>query len=393
LFLIIDGSKKRKKQTISKKGTTLDIAPTIMDVLGFSINIGLGRNLFNENSLIMLDNRADKLMKENTKLFNNLENKKISILNVITLNTILYSWRDYFLSFWEFPILNQGLSILTKENIVKIGKKTMKYPVIFQIDKNARVFPKFSLFEKGRLKSNINKVPNDNSFLWIDDCRYMKKIINVKEKKKHICFSIGNLKNDEIYITEIKDNFKLSGEKFLSFLKKPSEGFNFPGIEKVKLSSILNQIDRNKIFTERCHSTNINPEDIIEKYDSNDTVILISAYHVDTNLVSHKFMDMMKSEKSNFVSLQYEDLYLGVIKNKKVLVEKNSSNKHIDLNYNIGIHDITIRTTGLDSLFKSSIIVNGLDVSPNYPGINLVVFNTTTGDIYTYNFPTYRENI
>ncbi len=393
LFMIIDGAKTSQSQQIIKKGTMLDIAPTVMNVLGFSVEMGLGRNLFTESSLVNISNHADKLFKENEKLYEKLENKKISMLNVISLNTILYSWRDYFLSFWSFPKLEKGLKIATKQKNITINKKVMKYPVVLHIDKDTTVFPKFSFFEKGKMKNIINKIPAEDAFIWVDYCSYMNKTVNVKNSTKEVCFAIGNTKNDYMYITKVKDNLELSGETIISFINNNPTGYDTADFIKTKPSLILDTLDTNKIFSERCHSKDLNPEDIINNHILDDEIILISAYHVDNKLVSQKFINYMNKENSDFVSLKYEDLYLGIIKNKKLIIEKSNCRKQLDLEYKVDLNEIKIKTTGLDSLFKSSIIINGVEVSPNYSGINLVVFNSKTGDTQSYNFPTYQEEI
>ena len=392
LFMIIDGENNIKKQIIHAKGSMLDIAPTLLSVLGYkSSQMALGRNLFSQSSLVSIDNRAEKLEKEKEKEYIGLTPQNKWYLNVIGVNAVLASWRNNFLSFWKYPTLKDGIEVNINSNSVLMNNINVHYPVVFVVDKYKKITPNFNFNSRGRMQDIIMENDINSSFIWVDDCTYMKDKINIRRKKKEICIAIGNRNTDNMYILNIENKVNISKEVLENLLYNNVEKNDMKNIIKRKTSKVFDHIDTHRVYAERCHSSNIKPEEIIQKYASEDILILISAYKVDINSTVKSFSSYMNKEKSVFSNLEYDDLYIGIIKNRKLIFEKSSSVRPVKYMKDINGMHIEIETTGLSALFKSSIKVNGFELSPNYAGTNMVMVNLKTGDTNVYNFPTYPK--
>ncbi len=393
LLMVIDGSKNTSPKHVAAKGTMLDVAPTLMSILGYtSPQMGLGRDLLSEQSLIIEDNRAEKLANKKGSKYSDLSNEKRSYLSVLSINAMLASWRDTFLDFWKRSTFNDGIIINTREKSVIMGGLTIKYPVVIEADSHGRLIPKFNFDSRGRMQDMIVKEESKNIFVWIDQCNYMDNPINIYRSTKEICFALGNHKDDNIYITNVKDGLHLSKSTITALINNNTDNLEQNTFIHEKPSDILDNLDINQLFSERCHSLNLTPERIIDKYASESSIVLLSAYHLDTNGTFAAFFDLMDSQNSRLSKIGFNDLYLGVIKNRKLLTEKISSQKPVQYNHVFDGVAISITTAGLNTLFKSSIIANGLELSPNYQGINMVVVDLKTGNTHVYNFPTYPKD-
>ena len=84
LFLIIDPDEKKPKE-IKSKGSALDISPTVLPFIGFEGQIGLGRNL--------------------------LENQKSLDQETAFIRKNLVNWRKPISQFWGFPKIEKNLEV------------------------------------------------------------------------------------------------------------------------------------------------------------------------------------------------------------------------------------------------------------------------------------------
>jgi hypothetical protein len=354
----------------------------------------LGRDIQSEQSLIRINNRAEKLAKEHPNDYQTLETKNRWYLNVLELNTMLSSWQEYYLSLWRYPTLDQGIRIDKKSKQVIMENLTVHYPTLLKVRSDGKLSPEFTFNSRGRLQDRIatNNMDNMEKYaIWIDYCNYMDEIIHVLPNEKKVCLGIVNREKDEIYVMEIHDKELVQSKDIYSLLYKNKTNRQKRGVIVHSLSKILDEIDTHMAYKERCHSLNIGPLDIINKYASQDKLVLISAYKVDMNIVSKAFMHYMDGKKSTFLTLEYNDLYLGIVRNGELIVEKNSSSAPVKYSGKFDKIELKMTTEGLSTLFRSSIVVNGYELSPNYAGINMVVVDLKSGNTEAYNFPTHPQ--
>lgn len=163
LLILLDPS-HAKPQAVEKEGSTLDISPTIAKHLGFSITMGLGRDLFSETSLF--------------SIYGNLKSK-------------ILSWKNQLESFWSFPRLNKDLSINAKAELLTIGGRSFKLPVIVEMGKNldSRLHFEFNSKANEQLAELIKKFSDSTATLWIDRCHKMP--VEQKLKRTHYyCYQL-----------------------------------------------------------------------------------------------------------------------------------------------------------------------------------------------------------
>lgn len=174
-------------------GTTLDVAPTVLDYLGYgSQPLGLGRNLNGEQGTL----------RENFAYGERL-NKK------------LLSWRTVIdMAFWGYPELTGKISIDHQTQNIKIGNKELKYPSLIRYTPQGliqevlygsqspqgdnRFLPVYYL---------VDTIGNSELFLWVDSCRELSTL--QPELYRHTdqyCFYNGSLAAEKFISGVIADS-------------------------------------------------------------------------------------------------------------------------------------------------------------------------------------------
>lgn len=102
LFMIIDPSNNQSKE-VHAKGSSLDIGVTLLPFLGYSGEIGLGRNLLSND----IDGDHDRsFIHSNLKL-----------------------WRQPITKFWDFPVIQSHLKINLNDELVEIDNRFFKIQI------------------------------------------------------------------------------------------------------------------------------------------------------------------------------------------------------------------------------------------------------------------------
>ncbi len=153
LLMVI--SPTHKPKTIYKKGTTMDIAPTVLYVMGFNADVGLGRNLMVEDSLLQ---------------------------EIPDFNSQLKLWQDDIIRFWGFPVINNNdfLKINILRKTISFKEKEIQFPILMEFDKGHNTTIKFPHL-RGSLYPEIEGYDGFQSlehfpqyFLLIDKCQHPK---------------------------------------------------------------------------------------------------------------------------------------------------------------------------------------------------------------------------
>lgn len=151
LFMIIDPHRQKGREEISRKGSTLDLGPTILRSMGFSAELGLGRDLFSDDLTIVEEfNKPGALVK---------------------------GWRDDLLTFWSFPRVEEKITINAKDRSVSIDDRKLKTPILIQYDDKLQTKIRFQIYNDAIHKTLIQHLskfdPND-AFFMVDTCKKMK---------------------------------------------------------------------------------------------------------------------------------------------------------------------------------------------------------------------------
>ncbi|MDD3463411.1 MAG: sulfatase-like hydrolase/transferase [Sulfurospirillaceae bacterium] len=176
LFMVLDPRVEKGKE-VEKKGTMLDVAPTILPFLGYSSDVGLGRDLISE-------------MPSLSTTFPNL-------------NRQLEAWTSDIAKFWEFPKIDKDLKFNTKSKTLKISNQRYSYPILLKLNDALEVMPffeiQFKLFDATTLSGHLLGFEDNDAFIWIDKCSKLEKIEDKIKTKERFCYVCGKLGGEIAY--------------------------------------------------------------------------------------------------------------------------------------------------------------------------------------------------
>lgn len=184
LFIIISPHKMHLGKN-TKKGSTLDIGPTLLSVLGYDITaLGLGRNLFsNESTLVAA-----------------IENP----------NTTLKEWRGQLTGLWEFPDLPEKITIDPINDLLRFNDRIVKIPVLFELTEDMRTIDiKFPFYGAENLSHHLYTTGKKTPFLWVDTCKRIYAL-DTRLGSKGICVYAGTLGNQEGISRTVDEEIQLS---------------------------------------------------------------------------------------------------------------------------------------------------------------------------------------
>jgi len=143
---------------ITRPGSTLDMAPTVLSLLGYQAEaVGMGRNLLgSQPTFVEAFPESEQKIRE-----------------------------DYagIRSLWMFPSLKEGLVVNPDEERVFLGKRSFHFPVLFKMDDDYQVN---EVFMSSGLYDGVSKLTEDSPFLWLDDCRKVAFVAPM-DREKGIC--------------------------------------------------------------------------------------------------------------------------------------------------------------------------------------------------------------
>ncbi len=160
-------------QMSDKKGSTLDIAPTLLPILGYDAHIGLGRNL--------------------------LSNEPTLEASFDHFDTILNAWSNEISRFWEFPKIEKEVLISAANKKMVIGKTTYRLPILVRLNDAMEVSPFFEVkvkfFETMKLFGYLQEFQDNDLFLWVDQCSRVTRLRDQNETalKGKYCYALGKL--------------------------------------------------------------------------------------------------------------------------------------------------------------------------------------------------------
>jgi len=224
------------KGNIKRSATQFDISPTLLSLMGFNVpKLGFGRDLL----------RSQKTLAEKYHEIDNFIN----------------SHSNFYASLWQYPKLDNGLTINMKDKILLLGNnRRIKYPALLEINKNGEVdkiklSAKITLYGPAYdLTKDILKLSLGSGIIWIDQCKKIAslngdysffnnnycigigvlggnwKIEQIKEESRHYSFSILT---QNLFVNNIEKN---EFEKQLSYVNNMVQIGDFR-IRKINFSN------------------------------------------------------------------------------------------------------------------------------------------------------------
>lgn len=147
LFLVLEPGRKEAVQ-VDRRGSTLDIGPTLLPFLGFRGAIGLGRDL-----------RDPSVPPAEVE----------EIADAVSRGV----WHGEIAKFWEFPVLRRSLSIDTGASRATVDDRTFWIPFLMQLGPAMETRFEFSWDLKGADKAivgSVQRMPEETAWVLIDRC-------------------------------------------------------------------------------------------------------------------------------------------------------------------------------------------------------------------------------
>lgn len=173
---------------IDKPGTTLDIGPTILGVIGAPTPaLGYGRDLLAGEATLRAGEPG--------------------------LSALIDQGRGFLWSMWAYPQLSRGLAIDSEAGEVLLGDQRLKYPALFVLDDRLAVTQvKFELHSDIPLVEMVAGLPDDQRFLWIDACQRTAVLATgAPADGASVCLLAGQLGNVILNHVALSDGVPLTG--------------------------------------------------------------------------------------------------------------------------------------------------------------------------------------
>jgi len=147
IFMIIEPGVS-EGQEVTARGTAFDIGPTLLPFIGYSGQIGLGRDLLAQN-------------RETEK-------------EIAHIQTRLHSWKSEILKFWGQPKIRKSISVDISENKISIDKREYKVPIFIELTDDLDSALLFGF--DGTCEQYLKKMDPKKRFLMVGECRYIKTL-------------------------------------------------------------------------------------------------------------------------------------------------------------------------------------------------------------------------
>ncbi|MFP2239583.1 phosphatidylglycerol--membrane-oligosaccharide glycerophosphotransferase [Pseudescherichia vulneris] len=169
LFLVMRGDKVVSGINSTPR-STLDNGATLLDILGGSQELGLGRSSVSTESL--------------SEVFPNLDTKVLE-------------WESAIIKFWDIgEAISDFVVDIEKGNFIYSGKK-LPLPVLLRINDEGKLDMPFIDIDRDTLRYNLSHFRPNDRYLWVDQCYYMARLGNVEwDKSNQLCAAQGRLGSD-----------------------------------------------------------------------------------------------------------------------------------------------------------------------------------------------------
>lgn len=233
LFLILD--EDIPPQLNNKIGSSLDIAPTILSQLTNDKNsstntiqgLAFGRNLLHEGLSLSEDiDNFDNTLRASSKFLSTL---------------------------WNFPQLNEGLTIKNTENKIYLGNRSLKIPTLIRVSADQLKVTEvlFPFFSKLNLQDQISKQNPNQKFLWIDQCYKVNALVDIfPDTESSNCLVAGSMNGRKLFVANIENEEKIPFQRIKDYIES---GSSHPNIiyanKKNKRISRFKQFDTSEVFS------------------------------------------------------------------------------------------------------------------------------------------------
>ncbi len=195
LFMIVEPGVEESVE-VRTSGSTLDIGSTLLPFIGYTGEIGLGRNL--------------------------LDGSRKTQEEINFINGSIMRWAKPLAEFWDFPSIEESLEIRPEKQSVRIDNRTFQAPLLIEVNSQLQTTMKFQ--RKGvkgehSLVSYRNEIDPGQAFLLIDECESVKQLDNTLNGEG-FCLLVGQGKKYTT-ISQLDKNITYSADELRQLLNLP----------------------------------------------------------------------------------------------------------------------------------------------------------------------------
>lgn len=207
LFIVLGATEGPKK--ITKGGTTLDIAATVLPLLGAQLDgFGFGRNLLGPSPSLAESHQS--------------------------FEHFIQGQYDFVKSMWDFPQLTDGVSVDVESMTANFEGNDLTYPLLLVLDENANVKEvRFEPSDEARtLITQISEFAPEQRFLWIDKCSRTAVLDNTdamaatnralagSDHTVYYCLMISARDAASAFLSVVEPGFSLSPAEIKGYLSQ-----------------------------------------------------------------------------------------------------------------------------------------------------------------------------
>jgi glycerophosphoryl diester phosphodiesterase len=200
-----------KPETIARKGSTLDIGPTIMAALGYDVpQIGFGVNLLGPTPTL-----AEKQPEGSAR--------------IDLFADYLMGFQAVYARLWDYPRIGDGFYVNVEAMQVQFGQAAFKLPALMQLDAEGGIAD--VVLDDPRANRSLSAVVLETDpatpFLWFDRCATLAVLVPEQTVPDGLCLGSGALISADFRVRPLKGStFVLREES----LPEPAEAVADPSL-------------------------------------------------------------------------------------------------------------------------------------------------------------------
>lgn len=189
---------------IDKPGTTLDIGPTLLGLIGAPTPaLGFGRDLLAEAPTLRTGDPG--------------------------LEALIEDGRGWLAAMWAYPQIDRGLAVDVTAGEVVLGDRRLKYPVLLQLDEALSVTAiDFEASDDVTLPERVADQALDQRFLWLDACTRTAAFAAAPPPEgAGLCLLAGSLASPDLRQIVLEDGAPVPPEALRAPFARGSEAVAF----------------------------------------------------------------------------------------------------------------------------------------------------------------------
>ena len=185
LVLVLPPPDKAYPQKVDRAGTPFDIGPTVLHELGYKAELGLGRDIMSEGSIVYKTSMERRGFPR--------------------------EWLDGAREFWSLPEA-RDIMINTAGTSVTVNGKTMTFPILMQLGKGQHDKYYFNSLDEKQPDAYVAQFPQDASYIDIDQCSNTAVLSGLVPKRDGWCFVAGKPGSPRVITQHLSGKFHFGAD-------------------------------------------------------------------------------------------------------------------------------------------------------------------------------------